>query len=270
MPRRRRRSPRCAPASSINGAVRRTHYSLSGTVYTWKLGGSYEPFAGLRFRATRSRDIRAPNIAELFENGGSSNTNVFDPVLGRSVQIREISAGNPNLKPEKADTLTAGATFQPSFLQRLSASIDYYDIKIRDAIATLGRADARAGLLRRQCALLPVDHLQPGRKHCLHHQHAAEPRAGCDTRGRFRAQSCAAARPRRPADHEAARYAGSQADRHDAGGRPGPPRSGKQFQPHWRRSQMDRRRLRRLRPRPGACRNAGAFRRARRVRHDPA
>ena len=92
----------------------------------------------LRLRATRSRDIRAPNIAELFENGGSSNTNVFDPVLGRSVQIREISAGNPNLKPEKADTLTAGVVFQPAFLKRLTASIDFYDIKIRDAIATLG------------------------------------------------------------------------------------------------------------------------------------
>jgi outer membrane receptor protein involved in Fe transport len=123
---------------SINGAVRRTHYSLSGTVYTWKAGATYAPLPGLRLRFTRSRDIRAPNIAELFENGGSSNTNVFDPVLGRSVQIREISAGNPNLKPEKADTLTAGAVFQPAFLKRLTASIDFYDIKIRDAIATLG------------------------------------------------------------------------------------------------------------------------------------
>jgi outer membrane receptor protein involved in Fe transport len=123
---------------SVNGAVRRTHYSLSGTVYTWKAGATYVPFAGLRLRATRSRDIRAPNISELFENGGSSNTNVFDPVLGRSVQIREIEAGNPNLKPEKADTLTAGAVIQPAFLKRLTASVDYYDIKIRDAIATLG------------------------------------------------------------------------------------------------------------------------------------
>jgi outer membrane receptor protein involved in Fe transport len=123
---------------SINGAIRRTHYSLSGTVYTWKVGGLYEPFGGLRLRATRSRDIRAPNISELFENGGSSNTNVFDPVLGRAVQIREIEAGNPNLKPEKADTLTAGATVQPSFLPRLTASVDYYDIKIKDAIAALG------------------------------------------------------------------------------------------------------------------------------------
>jgi outer membrane receptor protein involved in Fe transport len=118
------RDVRFARELSINGAVRRTHYSLSGTVYTWKAGATYVPFAGLRLRATRSRDIRAPNISELFENGGSSNTNVFDPVLGRSVQIREIEAGNPNLKPEKADTLTAGAVIQPTFLKRLTASID--------------------------------------------------------------------------------------------------------------------------------------------------
>jgi outer membrane receptor protein involved in Fe transport len=52
------------------------------------------------------------------------------------VQIREIEAGNPNLKPEKADTLTAGAVFRP--LPGLTGSIDYYDINIHDEIATLG------------------------------------------------------------------------------------------------------------------------------------
>jgi len=130
------RGRRLARALSINGALRRTSYSLSGTVYSWKIGGIWEPAALVRLRATRSRDIRAPNISELFENGGSSNTNVFDPALGRSVQVREISAGNPDLKPEKADTLTVGAVFRPS--RGLNASIDYYDIRIRDAIATLG------------------------------------------------------------------------------------------------------------------------------------
>jgi outer membrane receptor protein involved in Fe transport len=132
------RDVRFARELSLNGAVRRTHYSLSGTVYTWKAGATYVPLAGLRLRATRSRDIRAPNISELFENGGSSNTNVFDPVLGRAVQIREISAGNPKLKPERADTLTAGVVVQPAFPPRFTASIDFYDIKIRNAIATLG------------------------------------------------------------------------------------------------------------------------------------
>lgn len=132
------RDVRFARELSINGAVRRTHYSLSGTVYPWKAGATYVPFRGLRLRATRSRDIRAPNISELFENGGSSNTNLFDPVLGRAVQIREIEAANPNLKPEKTDTLTAGVVLSPVFLRRFTASVDFYDIKIKDAIATLG------------------------------------------------------------------------------------------------------------------------------------
>jgi outer membrane receptor protein involved in Fe transport len=127
-----------AKGLSLNAAARRTHYSLSGTVTPWKVGAIWDAVAGVRFRATRSRDIRAPNIAELFENGGSSNTNVFDPALGRAVQIREIEAGNPNLKPEKADTLTAGAVFRPGFIPGLSASVDYYDIRIKDEIATLG------------------------------------------------------------------------------------------------------------------------------------
>jgi hypothetical protein len=34
--------------------------------------------------------------------------------------------------------VTAGAVINPAFLKRLTASVDYYDIKIRDAIATLG------------------------------------------------------------------------------------------------------------------------------------
>jgi len=123
---------------NLSAAARRTHYSTSGAVVTWKVGLSYKPINDLRFRVTRSRDIRAPNISELFENGGSSNTNVFDPVLGQAIQVRELNRGNPNLQPEIADTFTAGAVFQPSFAPRLALSVDYYKIKIEDVISTIG------------------------------------------------------------------------------------------------------------------------------------
>jgi iron complex outermembrane receptor protein len=130
---------------NVSGAVRRTHYSTSGTVYTWKVGGTYKPHEDVRFRVTRSRDIRAPNIAELYERGGSSNTNVFDPVLGQSIQIRELNQGNPELKPEIANTLTAGVVFQPSFIPRLAMSVDYYDIQLKDAIDTIGAPSLAQG-----------------------------------------------------------------------------------------------------------------------------
>ena len=121
----------------LNGAVRRTDYSTSGTVVTWKAGFTYEPFEGLRFRATRSRDIRAPNLGELFNTGGGSGfTNIFDPALGQTVQVREIAKGNVNLSPEKADTWTAGVVVQARSLG-LSLSVDYYDIKVKDVIANV-------------------------------------------------------------------------------------------------------------------------------------
>src|ERR1051325_11644121 len=53
-----------------NGAVRRTDYKISGAVTTWKLGGTWEPVEGLLLRMTRSRDIRAPSLSELFLVGG--------------------------------------------------------------------------------------------------------------------------------------------------------------------------------------------------------
>ena len=123
---------------NLTGAIRRTDYSTSGAVTTWKVGGTWAPVDGLRFRATRSRDIRAPNFAELFEAGGSSNTNVFDPVRGFSVQVRELNQGNLALRPEKADTLTIGGVLQPAFMPGFALSVDYYNIKIKDVITTLG------------------------------------------------------------------------------------------------------------------------------------
>lgn len=123
---------------NVTGAVRRTHYSTSGAVVTWKAGLSWAPIEDIRFRLTRSRDIRAPNITELYESGGSSNTNVFDPALGQTIQVRELNDGNPNLTPEIANTLAIGVVLQPSFLPRFNLSVDYYNIQIDDVITTLG------------------------------------------------------------------------------------------------------------------------------------
>jgi outer membrane receptor protein involved in Fe transport len=123
---------------SVSGAARYTHYKTSGGVTTWKVGGDWEPVDGLRFRATRSRDIRAPNLNELFAPVNASPRAFADPHVagGGSGQATIIqTSGNPNLKPEKADTFTAGVVYRPNWLPRLSIAVDYYDIKIADAIA---------------------------------------------------------------------------------------------------------------------------------------
>lgn len=131
---------------SINAAARRTDYKISGPVTTWKLGGVYEPFDGLRFRITRSRDIRAPSLAELFSVGGISSTgSFFNPFNGQSARLPQQALGNPNLIPEKADTLSFGGSFEGrGSLSGLRLSVDYYRIKVKDVIASVSATDSIA------------------------------------------------------------------------------------------------------------------------------
>jgi outer membrane receptor protein involved in Fe transport len=124
----------------FNGAVRQTHYSLSGWVTTWKVGGVYDPVDWFRVRATQSRDIRAPRITELFQPGAANGLAVTNPTNGVSASIPVFNAGNPNLKPEVASTFTGGFVFTPKWgaLNGLRMSVDYYHIKLNGAIGTVG------------------------------------------------------------------------------------------------------------------------------------
>jgi len=149
-----------ARSVDLNGAVRRTDYSTSGPVTTWKLGGSWEVVDALRFRLTRSRDIRAPNLQELYFIGGSTpldNISNLIPIgtvgadgtvnqrTGTSGNTLQSGAGNEALVPEIADTFTAGGVLS---LGRFRASLDYYDIRVAGAIARLGSVSQIT-----QCAL---------------------------------------------------------------------------------------------------------------------
>jgi outer membrane receptor protein involved in Fe transport len=121
-----------------NAAVRYMDYSGSGGIFAWKGGIDWQLVDDLRLRATRSRDVRAGTLSERFDYSGTGGT-VVDPLLGgQSYAITVIRAGNPNVDPEKADTLTFGFVYQPSWLDGFNLSVDYYDIKIADAIASLG------------------------------------------------------------------------------------------------------------------------------------
>ena len=129
---------------SLNGAARITDYSTSGTVKTWKVGGTWKPVNDVLLRATLSRDIRAPNLFELFAGAQSGIGIVNDRQTvsgtygsGLNQNVSTITAGNPNLKPEKAKTLTVGTVITPSALRGFSLSVDYYSIKVDNLIDSL-------------------------------------------------------------------------------------------------------------------------------------
>lgn len=120
-------------------AERWADYSGSGNIQAWKYGLDWQVNDLLRVRTTVSRDVRAATLAERFDRTGGI-TNIEDPFAGVGVRrdTSLASGGNPNLKPEEADTQTVGLIFQPPAIEGLQASIDWYDIDISGAVGQLG------------------------------------------------------------------------------------------------------------------------------------
>lgn len=129
----------------LNAAIRYTDYNISGDVTTWKLGTTWSVNDSLRFRATQSRDIRAPNVAELFQaRTGLSNVNTG---AGGRQLIPVFRGGSFNLTPEEADTTSFGVSFTPESLPGFHFSVDYFDIEINDAITAIDPATTYRGCL---------------------------------------------------------------------------------------------------------------------------
>lgn len=153
---------------TLEGGARYSKYQVEGggknNTFTYKVGGTFEPLDGLKFRGNYAKAVRSPNIFELFNPNNTVLTNLgVDPCAGvaptananlRAVCIAQgapagvigsitnptaaqaniTTSGNLNLDPEKAKTYTFGAVFQPSFIPRFSVSVDYYHIKVTDVI----------------------------------------------------------------------------------------------------------------------------------------
>lgn len=120
----------------FNAAARLTH-DRTGSIWSWKLGAIDEVMEGVQLRFTTSRDIRAPNLMELYSPPLLSFLTLTDPQTGTAGNVRTFAGGNPALKPEKSRTTTAGITLAPRALGGLRISADYFDINIKNAIGTL-------------------------------------------------------------------------------------------------------------------------------------
>lgn len=157
---------------TLEAGARYSDYSTAGGVFTWKAGANWTPVNGIRLRGMYQRAVRAPNLYELAAPHVSSIDNLdTDPCAGTnpvgnatltnlciatgapasqighipepvSGQINSFSGGNLNLDVEKANTITLGIVANPPSIPGLTLSVDYYDIKIKNAIDTLGGSPA--------------------------------------------------------------------------------------------------------------------------------
>jgi iron complex outermembrane receptor protein len=132
----------------VNLAGRYTNYSVSGSVQTWKVGLDWHVNQDVRFRGTTSIDIRAPTLNDLFAPTSSSSTGYFDLLTnfaGSGTQL--VTQGNPALVPEVARTYTAGVVFTPSWIPGLTASVDFYNINLRNAIGSINGTNTQVQAL---------------------------------------------------------------------------------------------------------------------------
>lgn len=127
----------------LNLAARITDYSTSGSVTTWKAGVNWQVIDQLRLRGTYSRDIRAPNLLELFATGRQNNITVVDTLTNQTYfSVPNRTFGNVSLQPERARTTAVGFVFEPDRISGMRMAVDYWNIRINDAIANIGGQDA--------------------------------------------------------------------------------------------------------------------------------
>ena len=133
-----------AKSLDLNLAFRYADYQYGGGVKNWKIGVSYRPIDDIRIRSTLSRDVRAPNLFNLYAPVGVNLVATTDPFrLGTTGQAEvtgngnNVTGGNPNLRPEIGKTFTIGTVVTPHWIPGLSMSVDYFQIIITDQIQSL-------------------------------------------------------------------------------------------------------------------------------------
>ena len=163
-----------AESLEFEAAGRLGDYSTVGNVFSWKAGLNWAPIADVRFRAVYSVATRAPNIGELYQGANQTfPTGLLDPCDGTTAtspgaaaaycrtlpgvaqqivqngvfeytqrdtqSIEGEDSGNPNVSEEEAETWTVGFVFTPQFAPNFTASLDWFQIQIDDAITLLPR-----------------------------------------------------------------------------------------------------------------------------------
>jgi outer membrane receptor protein involved in Fe transport len=152
---------------SLDLGYRYSDYSTNIDTDTYKVAGSWSVTPAVRLRASYNRAVRAANVRELFRPqslglfdmsvdpcAGATPTASFEQCARTGVtqaqygtiadspagQYNEITGGNPDLAPEESDTYSYGIVWSPSFVEDLTLTVDYFDIEIEGAIASVSSA----------------------------------------------------------------------------------------------------------------------------------
>lgn len=159
---------------SAEAAWRTSDYTNTEVDDTYKFGLGWAVNDSFRLRATQQTAVRAPNFGEFAAPETKLSLSLFDatspdfiprlggrfdgdPCLdgrGDAAQCQRLGAappgtpfatstatysfgGNPDIRPEKAESMTIGVIFTPEFIAGLTMTLDFYDIEITDAVSQI-------------------------------------------------------------------------------------------------------------------------------------
>jgi outer membrane receptor protein involved in Fe transport len=158
---------------NLRASGRVSDYTTVGTVYSYSGGVEWSPIEAVRFSGTYARAVRAPNVGELFTGPSQTFPAVIDPCVGVTAAtagtlgtqcrgaagvltniaanngtfavtlldrqgVSGFNSGNPNLFEETSDSYTGSVTINPKsvdFLRNTVLRVDYFNIKIEDAVS---------------------------------------------------------------------------------------------------------------------------------------
>ena len=120
---------------SVNGALRYETYDSFSDVTTPKLGLLWDVTEQLSVRASWGRSFKVPTLFEQFNERALYlyPASFFGGPAGQSV-IYE-AGGNPQLRPEEAETLSVGITWRPRLLAGLEIQANWFSVDYEDRVA---------------------------------------------------------------------------------------------------------------------------------------
>jgi iron complex outermembrane receptor protein len=158
-----------ARSLSLNLASRYSNYSTFGAVTRSKAGIEWRPIDDVMLRGTWGQGFRAPTISDLYGPqdqsfefytdpcdtlfGAAKGTaacladvpaNFRQPMSGglpapgpmQQSDVPFLSGSNVNLQPESSRNLTFGVVYSPQQVEGLSVSLDWWKVRVEDAIVS--------------------------------------------------------------------------------------------------------------------------------------
>lgn len=122
---------------NLSAALRYDNYPSVGKVVTPKLGLIYAPSPDIDFKGSWGRSFKAPTLFQQYNSLGVTAwaaANAGGTGYPSTASVLLLTGGNPNLKPERAETWSATASLHPRAIEGAQLEVSFFNVHYRNRI----------------------------------------------------------------------------------------------------------------------------------------